>query len=176
MRRELFHAVLMSIECAEIWFITCNTGSTADEVFDFHSAPCSRGEMINFISIHSFKLGFSFSTHPCLGALPASHHVHVEEPTLHGCNFLQVGAQRPAILLVNKDTQVEFVEPRVWSREPYLILLFAEKAEDDPGPREAGEHEGPQRLGWGLRAGSTHSWDFYQPMKVKITPTIAVRF
>lgn len=104
MRRELFHAVLMSIECAEIWLITCNTGSTADEVLDFHSASCSSGEMINFTYILFFRLGFFFPTHPCLAALPSSHHVHVEEPTRHGCNSLQVGAQRPAILLVNRYT------------------------------------------------------------------------
>lgn len=70
---------------------------------------------------------------------------HVEEQKWHECKSQtqQAGAQGPAMLPVNKDTEVEFALPH---------------PADDPGSPEAGQHEGPKRSGWGARAGSPHRW------------------
>lgn len=105
-------------------------------------------------SILSFKLGF-FLRPPCLTAPPASHHVqsHVEEQKWHECKSQtqQAGAQWPAMLPVNKDTEVEFVELRVWSRTPYLILRILD-IKRLVSMKALRDQDG------GLRAGSPHRW------------------
>lgn len=65
-----------------------------------------------------------------------------------------------------------------WSREPYLILLFAEQAGDDPRPPDAGKPEVLQRW-WGLRAGvqpQVGLTAILPSCDKKITPIMVVRF
>lgn len=73
------------------------------------------------------------------------------------------------MLPVNKDTEVEFVELRVWSRTSYLILRILD-IQRLVSMKALRDQDG------GLRAGSPHRWSqqvFYQPIGVKMSTVLA---
>lgn len=151
-----------------------------------HSALCCSGEMIYFSSQHSI---LSFKPR-CL-SLPFLHPTTCKSCGQANTAWMQFtdpegwhsALDELRCFLLTKIHTGGTGRSQGWSREPYLILLFAEQAGDDPRPPDAGKPEVLQRwregMKRGLRAGvqpQVGLTAILPSCDKKITPIMVVRF